>query len=379
MWFGFIQIFALSLFLTSVFACNAGLISHNSYDSYQISSVLRKHPSGVALSIYSKNDDSSIIWKNTGYVGYELGYRYETNGSKSFFISDMVGSSCSYWFGDYEIDTIKKTISSSETSYAYRGEYSGDYLSMACDTVLDNAENYWERYNKKGYCYITAITAEQIIKRAQLESRDELLGKCITIKKRGEEPKNLILAGILSQPSIQPYYQLFGDFILSHQSNIVENLDSYGISIKYMVLDTQGINQQLKFLSTLLGDAANYSYSIDAGPNISFPLDREVSYDNILYLIPAALLMAGVYLVLRFLGNRYSFKRSHIVFNFSALFWLMVFQITSIPIFSATQLVVDSYSIFFVYTFLVALATLFTLYVKKTNKGYAICYSRIKI
>lgn len=379
MWFGFIQVFSIALFLASVFACNAGLISYSSYDSYQISSVLRKHPSGIALSIYSKNADSSIIWKNTGYVGYELGYRYETNGSKSFFISDMADSSCSYWFGDYEIGTINKTISPSETSYVYRKEYSGDYLGMACDVVLDNVENYWERYDKKEYCYITTLTAEQIVKYTQLESSDELLGKNITIKNGGGEQKNLILAGILSRQSIQPYYQIFGDFILSHQSNIVENLDSYGISIKYMVPDTQGINQQLKFLSTLLGDAANYSYSVDVGPSVSLPLGKDISYGNIFYLVPAASLVAGVYVGLYFLGNRYSFKRSHIVFNFSGLFWLAIFQTTSIPIFSATQLIIDSYSVFFVYAFLVVLANLLTLHAKKANKGYSIGYSRIKI
>lgn len=375
------QIGALSLFFSSVFLSNALLIPNNTYVSYQISDAIKKNPNGIGLSVYTKNKSSDIIWKNSGYVGYELGYRYETNNSKAFFISNMIGSTCSYWFSDYQIDSIKKTISPSEVSYLYRNKYSGDYLGMECDIVLNNINDYWEQYDGEEYCFITENTAKLITKNEHLPSFNELMGRSIAVKKQNDYCDNLIIAGVLSQSSAQPYYQIYGDFILSHQSNIVRNLDSFGISVKYSKPDTQGINKQINFLDKLLKNDSEYVYNIDINSNKCRPIDRDTPKRNLLYLLPAALLFIGVDLPLYLLRNkiRCSFKTTHIVFMFSALFWLVIFQVASISIFSLTHLVFDSYSIFFVFTIFVIATTFFAWFIKKTRKNYVIDYSYFKI
>ena len=366
----FVQVCSVSLLLSSVFVNNAVLISGTMYDSYRVSTIIKNNSGDVALSIYSNNNKSDIIWRNSGYVGYELGYRYETNNSKAFFIANMVESSCAYWFDDYRIESIQKTISASELAYLYKNKYSGDYLGLKCDVVLNDVENYWKVYDSKEYCYITSITAINIIDHCNLTDYRDLVGKKLAIKKDNGEPKELVIAGILSESYSQSYYKVFGDFVLSHQSNIVHNLDSYGISIKYSKPDTQGINKQLMFIDVLLKDSSNYSYSINVNQDTSFSFSRNVSYNNKLYFLPAVILFVGIFLALFVFRKKinYPYKKMLIVFMFSCLFWLVLFQLISIPAFSLGHLILDFYSVFFVYGIMASLLCVFEWFISKKKR-----------
>ena len=139
--------------------------------------------------------------------------------------------------------------------------------------------------------------------------------------------------------------------------------------------------KQINFLDKLLKNDSEYVYNIDINSNKCRPIDRDTPKRNLLYLLPAALLFIGVDLPIYLLRNkiRYSFKTTHIVFMFSALFWLVIFQVASISIFSLTHLVFDSYSIFFVFTIFVIATTFFAWFIKKTRKNYVIDYSYFKI
>ncbi len=363
----FAQMCVISLFFSSIFINNAALISGTVYDSYQVSTIIKKNTGEAALSVYSKDNKSDIIWRNSGYVGYELGYRYETNNSKAFFIANMVESSCSYWFDDYQIESIQKTISASELAHLYKNKYSGDYLGLKCDAVLNDVKNYWELYDSKEYCYITPITADCITDNNELANRNDLVGQNITVKKKNGEAKNLIIAGILSESSFYSYYSVYGDFVLSHQSNIVYDLDSYGISIKYSKPDTQGIGKQLMYIDVILKDSSNYSYFIDVDCDTSLSFSRNISYNNKLYFLPAVILFAGVFLLLFIFKNRisYSYKKMLIVFLFSSLFWLILFQLISIPTFSVWHIVLDSYSVFFIYSLMACSLCVFARFINK--------------
>ena len=356
----------LFVFIASVLFYNSFLSNKNTIWSYNTALKTAEH-SNYSVVAYSKDQDKTdIVWRNVGFVGYELSSKYASPESKAIFVSN--GSANSFYFNNDDYDLCSTIISVSENTILSNYNSVCDYLNLDFINEILGSKT---KINEQGYCYITEQTADKLISDYSLENYNDLLKDDFYFSinlKNPIESRKVRIGGILSASSSKIYSDVYGSFIILNRKDMALMCKNCGIGLFFSKnITAQNIEYLYKYFDKLL---------LQNDENELFEYSEAIMNPIVLsnggiqkhFLLPffLSIILLGCSLILYFLvyNNKDCFASS--IFVYAILLIASYFCSTSL--FKKFNLIFDYSSIFVIS--IVALIIIIVIYslIKKPKK-----------